>query len=128
VAERGWKRIGEGEWNEIRSALPDISESTLRDAGIPILQPWRGIGQHTLDELEQSLREFSEIYAMRVDLRRYCRDQVIAAKDRAKWSSRSEKADEEKRRLKSEMADWMLVWLDDPAMFPTWVSARSRML
>jgi hypothetical protein len=117
---RGWTSIGEAEWSLLRAALPDISESTIRGAGIPIAQPWRGVQQHTLDDLEASLRELSEVYAVRPDLRRYCRDQVIAAKDRARWASRRE----DKRQLKEEMVDWMLVWLDDPAMFPAWAEIR----
>jgi hypothetical protein len=76
--------------------------------------------QHTLDELELSLRELSDVYAVRPDLRRYCRARVIAAKDRARWALRSA----ERRRLKTEMVDWMLVWLDDPAMFPAWAGIR----
>lgn len=80
--------------------------------------------QHTLDELESTLREVSDVYAARPDLRRYCRDQVIAAKDRARWASRSARAAEDKRRLKMEMVDWMLVWLDDPSMFASWVRLR----
>ena len=124
AAARGWTAIGEAEWNELKAALPDVSETTIRRAGIPISQPWRGIAQHTLDELESSLRELSEVYAARPDLRRYCRDRVIAAKDRARWVARGAQATEDKRRLKTEMAGWMLVWLDDPAMFPAWAGMR----
>ena len=124
AAARGWTSIGEAEWNELKAALPDVSETTIGRAGIPIAQPWRGVAQHTLEELESSLRELSEVYAGRPDLRRYCRDRVIAAKDRARWVARSAHAMEDKRRLKTEMADWMLVWLDDPAMFPTWAGMR----
>ena len=36
VAVRGWGFIGEREWHELRSALSDISETTLRASGIPI--------------------------------------------------------------------------------------------
>ena len=53
------------------------------------------------------------------------RDLVIAAKDRARWASRSDKVEKSKRAMKAEMVEWMLVWLDDPAMFPAW-SARRR--
>ncbi len=120
AAARGWTSIGEAEWNELKAALPDVSETTIRRAGIPIAQPWRGVVQHTLDELELSLRELSDVYAVRPDLRRYCRARVIAAKDRARWALRSA----ERRRLKTEMVDWMLVWLDDPAMFPAWAGIR----
>jgi hypothetical protein len=128
AAARGWTSIGEAEWTELRNALPDVSESTIRGAGIPLEQPWRGVQHHTLDELESSLGELSEIYAARPDLRRYCRDQVIASKDRARWSSRSANISAEKRLLKAEMIDWMLVWLDDPSMFAGWAAKRREQI
>ncbi len=117
VAARGWALIGEAEWNELRAALPDVSEATIRRSGISIAQPWRGVAQHTIEELEESLRELSAIYEQRPDLRRYCRDRVIAAKDRARYLAR-------KHPLKAEMVEWMLVWLGDPAMFAAWAGLR----
>jgi hypothetical protein len=126
AAARGWDEIGEKEWRELRSALNDISETTLRASGIPIGAPWRGVAAHSMDELGSSLRELSRVYETRLDLRRYCRDQVIAAKDRARWAARSPKASESKRRMKAEMVEWMVVWLDDPAMFPVWVELRKE--
>jgi hypothetical protein len=124
VAARGWSVVGEAEWSEIQAALPDISVTTLRAAGFPIAQPWRGVRQHSLDELEESLRELGEVYQSRPDLRRCCREQVIAAKDRARWISRGENVEHSKRQLKAEMVEWMLVWLGDPAMFPAWAQLR----
>lgn len=124
VASRGWELIGEAEWRELREALPDVSEATVRESGIAIAQPWRGVRQHTMDELETSLDELSQVYASQPHLRRYCRDQVIAAKARARFVSFSGKAEEGKRRLKAEMVEWMLVWLGDPAMFPAWAAMR----
>jgi hypothetical protein len=126
VAAHGWEMVGEREWNELRTNLSDISETTLRESGIPISAPWRGVNAHSIDELEVSLRELSEIYESRQDLRRYCRDQVITAKDRARWASRSPKADENARRTKAEMLEWMLVWLGDPAIFPEWAGLRRQ--
>ena len=125
VAARGWDAIGETEWQEIRSALSDISETTIRESGVPIRAPWRGVAAHSIDELEASLREFSQVYEDRIDLRRYCRDQVIAVKDRARWAAKSV-SEESKRRMKSEMVEWMLVWLDDPAIFPAWAQLRRK--
>jgi hypothetical protein len=126
VAARGWEVVGETEWQELRSALSDISETTIRESGIPIHAPWRGVALHSLDELEASLRELSTVYETRADLRRYARDQVIAAKDRTRWASKSPGVEESKRRMKAEMVEWMLVWLDDPAIFPAWVQIRRR--
>ncbi len=117
VAGRGWPSIGEPEWKELRTALPEISESTIRAAGFEIAQPWRGVEQHTLADLHGSLVEFSAVYAARPDLRKFCREQVIAAKDRARRASA-------RRPAKNEMAEWMLVWLGDPAMFPVWAEVR----
>lgn len=124
VAARGWNEIGEAEWRELRNALSDVSETTLRECGVPIHAPWSGVRTHTLDDLEASLREFSRVYEGREDLRRSCREQVIAAKDRTRWIAKSSRFEESRRRLKLEMLKWMLVWLDDPAMFPAWVSVR----
>jgi hypothetical protein len=126
VAARGWDEIGEKEWRELRSALSDISESTLRTSGIRIGAPWAGVAAHSMEDIERSLLELSRVYERRPDLRRYCRDQVIAAKDRARWAARSPKVEESKRRMKAEMVEWMLVWLADPAIFPTWVQLRKQ--
>jgi hypothetical protein len=124
AASHGWTLIGEAEWRELRAALPDVSEATVREAGLSIAVPWSGVRQHSLDELEASLDEFAAVYEARPDLRQYCREQVIAAKDHARWASRSQRADAARRALKAEMVEWMLVWLDDPAVFPAWVRLR----
>jgi len=124
VRSRGWSAIGEAEWAELRAALPDVSENTIRSAGLAIAPPWNGVTQHSLDELEKSLLELTNVYQARPDLHAYCRQLVIEAKDRAKWLARNPRVDEEKRRLKAEMAEWMLVWLGDPAVFPVWVELR----
>ena len=78
----------------------------------------------TLDELEASLRELQQLYAEQPAQRRELRDAVIGAKDRARFASRNPKVSAEKRSIKEEMVQWMLVWLDDPAMFGDWVTLR----
>ena len=122
--------ITEDVWNELLRHLAPVSESYLRDllraAGLPFAQPFAGIRQHTLEEVEQSLREMLEVYRAAVAAgdrarARYCRRQVIAAKDRAKFQAA-------KNPLKSEMAQWMLVWLENPEVFPAWVEARKQVL
>jgi hypothetical protein len=122
ATERGWARIGESEWEELRRDLPDVSESAIRTAGLPVDAPWCGIHQHTFEDLQDSLTEFSVVYEARPDLRLLIRELVIAAKDRAKWLS-IRSTDEETRLRKATMAEWMLVWLGDPAIFPAWVRA-----
>ncbi len=105
---------------------PIFRDSTIRASGIRIAAPWSGVATHAMVDLEGSLRELTHIYETLPDLRRYARDQVIAAKDRARWAARNPKTSEAKRRMKAEMVDWMLVWLDDPAIFPTWVQLRKQ--
>jgi len=129
-------RITEAVWLEARAALAPVSDSYLRDllqaTGIPFDQPWAGIRQHTFEELESSLREMLDAYlaaktAGDRERARYARRQVIAAKDRARFASRSARTGAEKRAMKEEMAAWMLVWLENPEVFPAWVEARKRL-
>jgi len=124
AAERGWTHLGEAEWNEIRDALPDISESIIRESGLKISAPWSGLNTHSLEALNGDLRAFCRVHETRADLRRYCREQVIRAKERARWAAKNPKLEENKRAMKSEMVEWMLVWLDDPAVFPVWAQLR----
>ena len=78
----------------------------------------------TLDELDSSLRDFQRMYEQYPPRRRELRDLVIKAKDRARFASRNPKVSSPKRAEKEEMVQWMLVWLDDPAMFADWVTLR----
>jgi len=126
AAARGWSRIGEAEWAELRSALPDVSVSVIQQSGLFVDAPWCGVHQHTFEDLEKSLRELSAIYESRPDLRQFSRQQVIAAKDRAKFLAARNTLDDETRVRKAAMAEWMLIWLGDPALFPGWLSALKR--
>ena len=119
-------RITESVWSALLQRLAPVSESylreLLRDTGLPFDQPYAGVRQHTFEELEASLREMLEVYteanaAGNRERARYCRRQVIAAKDRAKFLI-------PKNPAKEEMAQWMLVWLENPEVFPAWVEAR----
>ena len=114
--------ITEAVWRDLLARLAPVSESylrdLLRDTGLPFEQPWAGVRQHTLEELEQSLREMLEVYRSGSrEVARHCRRQVIAAKDRAKFLVK-------KKPEKEEMVQWMMVWLENPEVFPAWVDAR----
>jgi hypothetical protein len=121
IAARGWTRIGEAEWNALLAGMPQLTTRDLRDVGIPVEAPWCGVLQGTFAELEISLCALASVYAERNDLRRFCRTQVIRAKDGARWASRNGRVGEERRSEKAEMVEWMLVWLGDPALFRPWV-------
>ena len=122
--------ITEAVWSALMMRLAPVSESYLRDllraTGLPFDQPWAGIRQHTFEELEASLRGMLEVYRRAVaaedrERARYCRRQVIAAKDRAKFLVGQ-------KPEKEEMVQWMLVWLENPEVFPAWVDARKKTL
>ena len=136
LAEQQPPAITEAVWLELRERLAPVSESYLRDllraTGLPFAQPYAGIRQHTFEELEQSLCEMQQVYREAVAAGnrgrvRYCRRQVIAAKDRARFLARHPRTAPEKRQQKEEMTNWMLVWLENPGVFPVWLEARRRL-
>ena len=127
--------ITESVWMDLLQRFAPVSESYLRDllrsTSLPFDQPYAGVRQHTFEELEQSLREILDVYTAAAaagnrERARYCRRQVIAAKDRAKFLARNSRTPPEKQAQKAEMAQWMLVWLENPVIFPAWVEARKR--
>ena len=129
--------INEAVWQGLLLHLAPVSEGylrdLLRDTGLPFDQPYAGIRQHTFEELEQSLRTMLQVYSDSLaagerDRARYCRRRVIAAKDRAKFLAATPRTTPEKRAQKEEMAQWMLVWLENPEVFPAWVEARKKAL
>jgi hypothetical protein len=127
--------ITEAVWQELLRQFAPVSESYLRDllrtTGLPFEQPYAGVRQHTFEELEESLNEMLKTYleaqaAGHHDRARYCRRQVIAASYRAKFMAANARTSEAKRAEKTEMAQWMLVWLENPEVFPAWAQARKR--
>jgi hypothetical protein len=137
LAARQPSAITEAVWEDLLHRLAPVSESYLREllraTGLPFDQPYAGIRQHTLEELEESLLGMWRIYSEAMDAgarerARYCRRQAIAAKDRAKFLAASPRTSPERKAEKKEMAQWMLVWLENPAVFPAWLEARKRVL
>jgi len=128
AGRHAWPRIRDAEWTQLRAAIPNLTPEDLQSLEIPVDPPWSGIRQHTLGELEASLIAMSDVYVRREDLRRFARATVIRAKERAKGAAKNPAVSEEKRRLKTEMAEWLLVWLGDPALFPAWVRIRRELL
>jgi len=131
LAERQPVRISEEIWRELVGLLAPISESYLREllhrANVPVAQPFGGVRQSSFEELEASLIEMGAVYSEAVakgELARAtaCRRAVIQAKDRARFVSRNP----EKRKQKEEMVEWMLVWLENPGIFESWVRLRKK--
>jgi hypothetical protein len=133
LGERNLTAITEREWHELVGQLAPISESYLHrlltETGIPVEQPFGGVRQRDFAELEQSLLEMEEAYARASQTSdraraQQCRNTVIQAKDHARLAARSPKTSPEKKRQKEEMVQWMIVWLENPGIFPAWVKLR----
>src|SRR5580692_13112019 len=97
-------------WRELLARFAPVSESYLRDllrqTGLPFEQPYQGVRQHTFEEVEQSLRDLLAAYSEAAgagdrDRLRYCRRQVIAAKDRAKFLAANPRTPPEKQTEKN---------------------------
>jgi hypothetical protein len=123
------------DWKELFQRLEPISESylrrLLRDTGVPVEAPYGGVSQKTFEELEQSLAEMEQVYSAARDSgdqaqAQYARNAVIEAKEHARFAARHSKTSPEKRAEKEEMIQWMLVWLDNPGVFPAWVKLRKQ--
>jgi hypothetical protein len=124
-------------WKELLTGLAPVSESYLRElllqTGLPFEQPYAGVRQHTLDELEASLSELLQVYREAIAAgnrphARYVRRQVIGAKDRARFLASNPRTPPDKQGLKREMVEWMMTWLENPEIFPAWVMARKQVL
>lgn len=57
---------------------------------------------------------------------RLLRDEVIEAKAEALRAARSRKADAQEREIKSEIVQWLTVWLQTPDIFEQWAQMRKR--
>jgi len=90
------------------------------------------VRQESFESLERTLLALHEEYMKARDAadrqrQRQCRQLVIEAKDHARWALRRAKDDQQKRQ-RQEMIQWMLVWLENPEIFPQWLRLRKRQL
>lgn len=123
--------VGEAEWAELKTLLAPITDSylrkLLRESGVPLAPLVEGVRQSGFDELERTLTALAELYAATDRARaRQCRQLVIEARQHARWAAQRAGQDDVKRRMKEEMMQWMLVWLENPAVFPAWAALRRK--
>jgi hypothetical protein len=125
--------VDEALWSELRSELAPISgeylRRLLRQSGVPLAPLVEGVRQDTLEDLERTLLALQREYeAADEPGRTASRREVIAAKDRARWALRRLPHPDPRRDLKQEMTLWMLTWLENPAIFPAWLTLRLAQL
>jgi hypothetical protein len=51
---------------------------------------------------------------------------VLTGKEHARLAARRPGLPPERRAEKQEMASWMLIWLENPPIFPMWLELRKR--
>lgn len=108
--------------------LAPISEGYLRRilrlCGTPLSPVVEGVMQDSFEDLARTLRALSEEYEQ-ADRRRAwtIRRMVIQAKDHARWAALRSP---EHAAMKHEMVTWLLVWLENPAIFPVWVELKQK--
>ena len=116
--------------------LAPVSESYLREllrsTGLPFDQPWAGIRQHTLRGVGGiAARDAGGVPRGDGGGRPGARALLPPAGDRGQGSGevpgRQPRTTPEKRE-KEEMVQWMLVWLENPEVFPAWVEARKKQI
>lgn len=112
--------------------LAPIRESRLRkllrESGVPLAPLVNGVRQEHFAALATTLLDLhGELAEARTSGDRaresLCRMLVIEAKDHARWAAQRA-GDPAHRAEKEEMAAWMLVWLENPEIFPAWLRAR----
>lgn len=126
--------VTEALWDELCAALSPVSQAylrkLLREAGARMSPMVEGVRQEDFEVLERSLLALQEVYSRALsegqrERAKACRKLVIAAKDHARWLARRAKT-EQQRAIKTEMADWILVWLENPPLFAQWLRLRKE--
>lgn len=129
IQDRGITAVDEAAFAELQAALAPIGDRALRkllrDTGLPLAPTVEGVRQENFAELERTLialqAECESAVAAGDRVRaRQCRNLVITAKDHARLAARTAR-DEQRAKPKEDMASWMLVWLENPALFSQWV-------
>ncbi len=130
--QSGLAELGELQFKELHARLSPISASALqkllRESRLALSPMVEGVRQENFDQLGRTLVRLSTEYsACLADAGRlrHLRRLVIASKDHARFAARSA-ADESRRREKDEMAQWLLIWLENPPLFPQWLQLRQN--
>ncbi|MCX6607812.1 MAG: hypothetical protein NTV52_30080 [Acidobacteria bacterium] len=116
-------RIDPRQFADLAAQLAPIATSylrhLLRDSGVPLDALVEGVRQDSFDHLARTLSALSDSYPTAPH---QARALVLEAKAHAKLALRRDPAPAA-RQLK---IDWMIRWLENPPIFPLWVSLQKR--
>ena len=138
LAEARLERITEADFSLLRErlapslgSLPPRPGAFLRGgAGAP---SWRASGRTPSRSWGARLLALAHEYQAAVaegdrERARRCRRAVLTGKEHARLAARRAGSSPEASARKEEMASWMLVWLENPGIFPAWLALRRRRL
>ena len=119
--------VGEAQQQELLRELAPVSEGylrkLLRSSGAKLAPLVEGVAQDSMENLERTLTALAREYQSgEAAAAAQCRRLVITAKDHARWAARNN----DKRTLKLQMVEMMLIWLENPTVFESWLRAKNR--
>ncbi len=135
LAERPPGPLTEPEFALLCERLAPISEAYLRNlvrsCGLPLDPVVEGVRQESFEELGRTLLALAEEHQKALnagdqDHAARCRQAVLKGKEHAQLAARRRDAPPERRTQKEEMASWMLIWLENPEIFPAWLALRKK--
>lgn len=130
IARFAGQTIGEAEFASLLNLLTPIRDDELRhllrESGLALTPVVEGVRQEDFDQLERTLIALSAEYeSSETGRARTIRRLVITARTHAKFAAGSAKQAGH-REMKREMSEWMLVWLENPGIFPQWIRLKRR--
>ncbi len=135
LGSRGGGIIDEQEWDQIQKRFSSSSAGylrrLLRESGLPLAPLVEGVRQSDFAELERTLLALELEYTTakskgEKERAAACRRHVKEAKNHARFALARKSASEAHKAIKKEMVEWMIVWLEDPALFAPWAKLRKR--
>lgn len=121
LAQAGITSIGFEQFRQLCDAFPEIQESILRklvrETELPLAPLVEGVRQEDFQSLGRTLIALQHEYLEGGERARAARALVLTAKVHAGFAAR-------KKPEKTEMIQWMLVWLENPGLFETWYTLR----
>ena len=135
LAERPSGPLTESEFALLGERLAPVSDSylrgLLRSSGLPLDPVVEGVRQDSFEGLGRTLLALAREYERAREAgdqgrAARCRRAVLTGKEHARLAARRPGIPPERKAQKEEMASWMLVWLENPAIFPAWLSLREK--
>jgi hypothetical protein len=117
--------IDENVWAELQVRLAPVSNGYLRElviaTGLPMSPIVEAVRQDSFEQAERTLIALTQAYVeAAAERRKRIRGAVIDSKDRLRWSLKRPDP------MKQEILLWVMTWLENPEIFPTWLALRRR--